>query len=147
MKKKLFTLVISLSIISFLLTSCASPSLEITEIWGRPGEAGGNSAAYFMIKNNTLSKDSLLRASADIARAVELHMSLMSGEGEQQQMVMIPQESVKIPGLKTIEFKPGGLHVMFIDLAADLKPGDHYTLTLHFEKAGEIQLDVPVREP
>ena len=147
MKRKRFTLLIALSLFSILLTSCGSPSLEITEIWGRPGDAGGNSAAYFIIKNTTVSKDTLLLAEADIARAVEIHMSMMSGEGEQQQMQMIPQKSIDIPGLKKVEFKPGGLHVMFIDLAADLKPGEHYKLTLHFEKAGEIQLDVPVREP
>lgn len=147
MKKKIITLSIIVVLFSFAITACGSASIEVTEVWGRPGQVGGNSAAYFKIKNASLGKDKLLSASADIARAVELHMSMMSGEGEGQKMQMIPQEFVEISGLKTTEFKPGGLHVMFIDLNTDLKPGDSYKLNLQFEKAGEIQLEVPVREP
>jgi len=146
MKKKPVPILI-MCLFVFLLSSCSASELEITEAWGRPGDIGGNSAAYFSIRNPSLQKDSLLKADADIARAVELHLSKMSGEGENQQMEMIPQEFVDIPILNTVVFKPGGLHVMFIDLNQPLKPGDSYTLTLTFQNAGEIQLDVDVREP
>jgi hypothetical protein len=62
-------------------------------------------------------------------------------------MQMVPQDSVKIAALRKTEFKPGGLHVMLIDIQQDLNIGDTFPLTLNFEKAGEITINVPVQSP
>ena len=70
-------------------------------------------------------------------------MSQMDSSGV---MSMQPQQSVEIPASDTVEFKPGGLHVMLINLNQDLALGNTILLTLKFEKAGEITLEVPVEE-
>lgn len=147
MKKDFLVFMLLLVLSGLGLSACQSASIEVTDAWARPGMSGENSAAYFVINNSSFTSDRLLSASASISRAVELHESMMSGEGMGETMQMVPQESVKIPALKKTEFKQGGLHVMFIDLQQDLSSGDTFTLTLQFEKAGSVELEVPVRMP
>jgi len=62
-------------------------------------------------------------------------------------MKMTPQEVVEIPADTTLEFAPGGLHVMLIGLVDDLAVGDTFQVTLEFENHAPIQLDVQVLEP
>lgn len=62
-------------------------------------------------------------------------------------MKMRPVESVPLPAGGTVEFKPGGLHVMLLELKRDLKAGDAFAVTLKFEKAGPQTVQVTVREP
>lgn len=115
--------------------------MQIKNAWARPGGIGSNSAVYFIIENPTGQNDLLLSASTDIARFVELHMSAHDEHGTAKMML---QESVDIPSSNTVEFKPGGLHVMLIDLKDDLKIGDQFTLTLSFDQNGSIVVDVNV---
>jgi periplasmic copper chaperone A len=160
------TFFVVLAVASFTLSSCVSvKELTITEMWARPGMNGGTSAAYFQIDNPSSQTETLLKADADISDAVEMHMTVPVGEGEMngamgggegesdgkeqsggmQGMKMVPVDSVEIPK-GSLEFKPGGLHVMFIGLKNDLKAGDNFTLRLTFENAGVITLDIPVKE-
>ena len=104
---------------------------------------GENGAAYFIIENGTKSDDMLLSASSDIAEATEIHMSMADSNGV---MSMNMQEMVEIPAKGTIEFKTGGLHVMFINLNRDLKVGDSFSLILNFKNAGSMTIEIPVRE-
>lgn len=154
-----------------LLAGCAGQELRVMDAWARPGMQGGNTAIYFDVNNPTDEADTLLNARADVSAAVELHLSMMvspeeaaamgNGErmgndsmgesddqmGDDMVMVMQQQNSVAIPGDETTHFEPGGLHVMVIGLDETLEEGATIPLTLVFEKAGEISLDVPVRMP
>lgn len=67
--------------------------------------------------------------------------TMAMGDGE---MVMQPVASVALPAGKPVEFKPGGYHIMLIDLAAPLAKGTTIKITLVLEKGGEIVVDVPV---
>ena len=109
-----------------------------------PPVAGENGAAYFVIENGTFADDTLLSVSSEIATATEVHMSMGDANGV---MSMQMQEYVLVPARGQVEFKPGGLHVMFIDLMRDLKEGDTITLTLNFEKAGSKLIEIPVKTP
>lgn len=53
---------------------------------------------------------------------------------------------IAVPAGSTVSLAPGGLHIMLIDLATDLQPGDRFELTLVFEAAGERSVTVEVRE-
>jgi copper(I)-binding protein len=53
---------------------------------------------------------------------------------------------IGIPAHGSAKLEPAGLHVMLIDLAEPLKPDTVFPLTLKFEKAGEITVDVSVLE-
>lgn len=129
----------------FALAACtpASGKLTVINAWARPSAIGNTGAAYFVIENGVNAEDILLSAQSDIAAATEIHMSMMS---DGSMMSMQQQESVAVPAKSEVEFKPGGLHIMFIDLKRDLRVGDTFTLTLKFEKAGEVVLQVEVKE-
>lgn len=144
MKRWTMIMVIFAGLLTFSACSNApAQPLVVTDDWARPAPAGQNSAIYFQINNPTSSVDSLLSASTTVAQATELHKSQMDSSGV---MSMHPQEAVEIPARETVEFKPGGLHVMLINLNQELAPGDTLLLTLKFKEAGEITLEVPVEE-
>jgi copper(I)-binding protein len=126
-------------------TACQSRSaISIQQAWARPAKAGENSAVYFVIDNPTSTEDVLLAASADVSSQTELHMSMTNEEGT---MSMHPQDEVVVPARSQVEFKPGGLHVMLIGLQRDLQVGDRFALKLKFRQAGEISVDVEVKQP
>lgn len=144
MKNK--TLIFVLLLTAFLASACGSSSgqMTVSDAWARPASAGENGAAYFIIKNGTASDDTLLSVSSNIASATEVHMSMADGNGV---MSMQMQEAVAVPAKGKVEFKAGGLHVMFVNLNHDLKVGDTITLTLNFKTAGSVVIEVPVTEP
>lgn len=127
------------------LTACATSSgtLTVNDAWARTASMGENGAAYFIIENGTKSDDMLLSVSSDIAQATEIHMSMSDSNGV---MSMNMQEMVEIPTKGKVEFKTGGLHVMFINLNRDLKVGDSISLILNFKNAGSMTIEIPVRE-
>ncbi len=138
-------LIMILMLTATLLGACATTrEMSIHDAWIRPSTMGNNSAAYFIIENGTGMDDTLLSVDSDIASATEVHLSMVMDGGV---MSMQQQESVPVPTSEKVEFKPGGLHVMFVGLTQDLKVGDTITLTLNFENAGTRIVEVPIREP
>lgn len=127
------------------LTACATSSgtLTVNDAWARTASMGENGAAYFIIENGAKSDDTLLSVSSDIAEATEVHMSMSDSNGV---MSMNMQEMVEIPAKGKVEFKTGGLHVMFINLNRDLKVGDSISLILNFKNTGSMTIEIPVRE-
>ncbi len=107
---------------------------------GHGGES--TSAAYFIIVNEGDQPDALIGATTDVAEQAELHETQMTGDVAR----MRPVARVEIPARGRVEFRPRGLHVMLIGLKRDLQVGDTFTLTLRFERSGEIRVAVMVRE-
>ena len=143
MKKFVFPFILIIAVI--FLSACApsSGALTVNETWARPASKGENGAAYFVIENGTDVDDALVSASTDIASTAEAHMSMVSDQGMASMQM---QEAVQIPAGEDLPFKPGGLHIMLVDLKQDLKIGDTFTFTLQFEKAGKITVQVEVKE-
>lgn len=100
------------------------------------------SAAYFLIKNAGAA-DKLLSVSVDpsIAGMVQLHTMVMEGGTAKMQQVM----GIDVPANGSVELKPGGFHVMLMNLKSELKVGDTLTLQLKLEKAGTIEVKAPVQ--
>lgn len=103
--------------------------------------SGLTSAAYMMLENHSDQADRLISAVSDAAVVVEIHESSM----ENDVMQMRPVEGVEIPANGTAELKPGGLHIMMMDVQRNLEPGDVVTLTLTFESGLELIVEAPVR--
>ena len=144
MKKNIFLVLIS---VLPVLAACQSSRitsgvLEVKDAWARPAASGDNGAVYFIIENGTSQDDALLSARGDIANAVELHLSQMDGD----HMSMHEQEQVVLPAGEAVEFSPGGLHVMLVDLTRGLKAGETFDMTLRFEHAGEKNVTVTVKD-
>lgn len=136
----------------FILAACGGGAMggeehgdgvEAHDYWARTGMMGGNSAAYMLLHNHGTEDDVLISASSDVADAVELHLSKMGDDGTMQ---MIQQEKIDLPADVEVELKPGSYHVMLIGLKQDLMAGSEITVTLTFEKAGEITLTIPVKD-
>lgn len=108
----------------------------------RPGVL--SSAAYFSVKNQGSSDDTILSVSSDVAKHTEIHDMKM----ENDVMRMFKVDGVQVPAGQTLIFGDNNkLHVMLMELAQPLKVGDKFTLTVHFEKAGEVPVEVWVEEP
>jgi copper(I)-binding protein len=99
-------------------------------------------AVYMKINNNGSEPDRLVGAECPVAAKVEVHETVM--EGDVMKMQHLP-EGLEIPAKSQVELKPGGFHLMLIDLADPLLPGV-IKCALQFEKSGEIEIDVQIRE-
>ena len=106
-----------------------------------PGQPNGG--AYLKLVNAGGADDRLVSVSADVARSVELHSMSMQGDVMHMRQV----DAVEVPAGKTVELKPGGLHVMLLGLKAPLKEGEKFPVRLKFENAGELTVTVNVEAP
>lgn len=114
-----------------------------TAMDGTTGASGVTGAAYMVIVNTGNAPDQLLKVATDVAGAAELHNVLMENNVAQ----MRPAPVVEVPAGGQVELRPGGSHVMLVDVKRTLQPGDVVPLTLTFQNAGEIQVNAEVREP
>jgi periplasmic copper chaperone A len=129
--------------ISLWLSACgAEKGIEVHDFWIRPAAQGENGAVYFVIYNHSSKADELIGVSSDVAQAVEIHESKMTGDV----MEMHQLESVPLEARAEIEFAPGKLHLMLVDLQKDLKTGDEIEITLHFKNFDDLNVIVPVRD-
>jgi copper(I)-binding protein len=136
-----------LILLVFLIGSSACSStdtLTAENTWARPGFQGDNSAIYLTIRNPGDQDDVLIRANSEVAQATEIHLSKMDSA---EIMTMERQDQVPIPSNQIVEFSPGGLHIMLVNLSHDLSLGDTISITLTFQNAGEVSVEVEVRQP
>lgn len=99
-------------------------------------------AAYFIINNHGTFPDRLISVDSPIAGSAELHQHLhQDGMMKMQQL-----DSLQINPEEDAVFAPMGYHVMLLDLHDDAPraEGEHFPLTLHFENAGDVTVDVEV---
>jgi copper(I)-binding protein len=114
--------------------------LAIAHPWTRAAGANGNGAAFMRLRNTGAQPDRLISASTPIARVVELHTMIREGDV----MRMRPVTDIAVAAGQTVELRPGGFHVMLIGLNAPLAQGARVPLTLRFERAGEVQVELNV---
>lgn len=100
-------------------------SVRVDNAWVRATAPGQKVAGAFM--DLTADADmAVVAAASPAARVVELHTMAM----EDGVMVMRPVKEVVLPKGRTVSLKPGGLHVMLIDLGGQIQPGAKTPLTL-----------------
>ena len=113
-------------------------NLTIGAPWSRTTPNGAKVAGgYLSITNTGTEPDRLVSVASDASAKVEVHeMSMTNGV-----MQMRPLgEGLTIKPGETVELKPGGYHVMFLDIAKPFKQGDAIKATLQFEKAGKVDV-------
>jgi periplasmic copper chaperone A len=138
--KQIFLLVFTTLL---LLSACSTAKgLEVHDAWMRPVRQGENGAVYLIIHNHSSTADELIGVSTEVAEAIEIHESKMNGDV----MEMRQLESLTLEGDTEIQFEPGGLHLMLVDLKKDLKVGDEIKITLYFQNFEDINVLVPVRD-
>jgi hypothetical protein len=141
---KAVTAIFILLLIILITSACGnSNGIAVLDAWARPGFRGDNSAVYLTINNQTNQGDGLIGANSDVAGGAEIHLSSMDAAGT---MTMERQDLVVIPAKDSIELAPGGLHIMLVILGKDLSVGDTFPVTLEFQRAGDITIEVEVKQ-
>jgi periplasmic copper chaperone A len=116
-------------------------SLTIDHPFSRATPPGAKSGgAFFVVQNAGTTPDRLVHAASPVAGAVELHQMAVDGGV----MKMRAAQALGIGAGGKLELKPGGYHLMLVDLKQPLKAGDTFPLTLTFERAGTIEVSVEV---
>lgn len=121
----------------------AAADIEVVNPFMRAAPMTGGTGAAFLTIHNHGGADRLVAAEAGISKSVELHTHVKDGDIYRMRKV----ESLALPEHGTVELKPGGDHIMFIGLNAPVKEGSAVQLTLKFEKAGAVVVQVPVQAP
>lgn len=114
--------------------------IVIDRPWSRAAGANATGVGFLTIRNTGAATDRLLSASTPIARRVELHNMTMDGAVMRMRAV----EATPVPANGTVQLAPGGLHIMLIGLTQPLVQGQRAPLTLRFERAGEVQVELSV---
>ena len=117
-------------------------SIHITQPWSRATPKGATTAAGFMtITNKGTTSDQVNCVSSDASQQCQIHSMTMEGGV----MKMRPVEGgLEIKPGQTITLKPGGFHVMFVDLKHPLEQGKTVKATLKFDNAGTVDVEYPV---
>jgi hypothetical protein len=100
-------------------------------------------AAYMTLDNTGATADRLIEASSPVAAKTEIHTHIIEGDIMRMRAV----DGVDLPPGETVEFQPGGLHIMLIGLKAPLQTGERFPLTLNFAEAGATMVEVEVLQP
>lgn len=120
----------------------AGEAITIEDAYARATPGGRTGAAFFMIRNAAELDDRLTGARSDAAAKVELHTHLADADGV---MRMRPIEGgIPVPAGGMHMLQRGGDHVMFMGLNGPWEDGGTVAVTLIFEKAGEVALEIPV---
>jgi copper(I)-binding protein len=117
----------------------ALAQVKVEGAWARPTVPGQQGGGGFLTLTSSAG-DRLLGGTTPVAQRFELHTMAMKGDV----MEMRQLDAIELPAGKAVEFKPGGLHVMFIGLTQALTLGSKVPVTLKFEKAGEVKVDFEV---
>jgi len=121
-----------------------SGDITVANPWARASAGKArNGAAYMELINNGHKADRLVKAESPAAKHSSLHTHTMK-DGV---MSMGPVKAIEVsPGEPSV-LRPGGLHIMLMGLKAPLKMGETFPMTLIFEKAGKITVQVKVAGP
>jgi hypothetical protein len=140
-KSKLMAAAAAVMLIS--TSAFAGQTIMVHDPYVRSSTAKSTSGAAFMVLKNTGTEDDrLIGVRASIAKKVELHTNIENPNGVMQMMKI--EGGIAIAAGDQHMLARGGDHVMFMGLTEALVQGEAISLTLTFEKAGDITVKVPV---
>jgi len=120
----------------------ALAQVSVKKPWSRATPPGAKVGAGFMQLRNAGAADRVVGASTPVAGRVEMHITVRDGDV----MRMREVKSFEVPAGGSFELKPGGAHLMLMDLKRPLKKGEKVPLTLKLEKGGELKAELTVEE-
>jgi copper(I)-binding protein len=115
--------------------------VTVVHPWARATPGGAKvGGAYFEMKADRGHSDRLIGARCAGAGVAELHRDTLENGIAKMRRVNV----IALPGGSSVVLKPGGYHVMPMDLVGPLKEGDLLKLTLVFDRAGEIEVEATI---
>jgi copper(I)-binding protein len=143
MKRNIFALLVVALGFSFSVQAQEAKvgSIKVEQAYTRSTVPGQMAAGGFMkIENKGGGADQLVSASSPVAGEVQLHEMAMEGNVMKMRQV----KDITVPAGGAVELKPGGLHLMFMNIKAPLTAGESVPVKLKFAKAGEVEVKMPV---
>ena len=125
---------------SALAQNPAFTNIKIENAYTRATAPGQQAAVGFLKIDNKGNADQLLGASSPAAGEVQLHEMAMDGNVMKMRQV----KDIPVPAGGIVELKPGGYHLMFMNLKGPFVAGQTIPVKLKFTKAGEMELKLPV---
>jgi copper(I)-binding protein len=117
-------------------------SLEIVQPWTRATPSTAQTGGGFLtITNKGTTPDRLVSARSTASDKVEVHEVKMDGNVMKMREL---EKGLEIPAGATVMLKPGGYHIMFVGLKAPFAKDSKVPLTLVFEKAGSLDVELTV---
>ena len=145
-----FTLALTVSLVPISLAAMTTIAtaddtkigdLVIHQPWSRAASMSvGTAVVYLEIDNTGQAADRLTAVSSPVAAMAHLHTTEMQGDMASMKSI----DGLAIPAGGKVMLKPQADHVMLMGLTQSLAKGSKFALTLQFEKAGKVQIDVPV---
>ena len=130
-------------VLSFLsvLSPATSAQVTIENPWARATAPGARVAGgYMLVRNQGAAADRLLSVSSPASAKVEMHIHI--NDNGVMKMRQVP--AYDVPAKGSFELKPGGAHLMFIEIKQPFKEGEKLAVKLKFEKAGEVNAEFHV---
>ena len=136
----------AIALAALLLVSCkvenVPPSITVDAAWARATAPGQATAAAYATIINSGGADRLVAVYTPVGSA-----SIHSTSTENGVMRMRPVGQLDIPANSTVELAPGEKHVMLSEVKQPLAVGTSFPLTFRFERSGQLQVTVAVRDP
>jgi len=141
--KKFSLLLVSLMVSAGALAAAAD-MVTVNEPYVRLAPPNAPATAAFMVIKNAGDKDvKVVKADSPASKVTELHTHL----NENGVMKMRPVAAIDVKSKGEAVLKPGGLHVMLIDMKAPMKEGDVVPITLTFDDGSSKKIDAKVVKP
>ena len=140
--RNLFTTTLAAAVLALSATSLwAQTTVKVDDAWVRGTVATQKATGAFM-RLTPSANARLVEAKSPVAGVVEIHEMAM--ENDVMRMRQVP--GLDLAAGRTLELKPGGYHVMLMQVVEPLKTGSTISVTLTFAKAGDVVVEVPVQE-
>ena len=116
--------------------------LQVRHPWARATPPGAQvGAAYLEIHNSGKEPDRVVGVATPAAERVEMHVQVREGDIVKMREV----QRFEVPARQGLTLRPGGSHLMLVGLRKPLVTGERIPLTLRFERAGELKIEVEVQ--
>ncbi len=133
----------TLAMLTLALPAFAGDMIKVMHPYARAASPNAKTgAAFMMLMNHGDTDDRLIAATSDVAKKVELHTHIENADGVMQ--MRHDPDGFEIPAGGGHALQRGGDHVMFMGLKAPLEQDTEITVTLTFEKAGDMEVKIPV---
>ncbi|SLN29327.1 hypothetical protein TRL7639_01183 [Falsiruegeria litorea R37] len=137
------TFTAAVAAITVATSAIAGDAIMVKDAYARSATKTAKTGAAFMnVMNHGAEDDRLVDVKSDVAARVELHTHKENAEGVMQMLHV--KEGFAIPAGEMHSLARGGDHVMFMGLKEPFEQGEMIPMILVFERAGEIEIEVPV---